>query len=298
MAPTLLTATVVPPDIDLAWTDNSDNETGFTIWRSDDGTNFTQIDTVPANTEIYTDTTAIAGQDYWYRVQAYNDDNTSDYSNTVSTKIEFAEINYGLLYNMYAFTDARNLANSGWHVPTEAEINTLITYLGGGDTAGDKMRETGTEHWTTEAGATNESGLTLRGSGERNTDGTFDGLQQYYIFISTTAGVPNTTRGFVVSTSGIINTNFYYKEGHPIRLLKDSTSKSEGETGTYIGNDGKVYPTIAIGAIGSEQEWMAMPLAETKYRNGDLIPEVTNNATWAGLATGAWCYYNNDPSNM
>lgn len=201
---------------------------------------------------------------------------------------------YGLLYNKFAFADARVLANTGWHVPSEAEINTLITYLGGGDTATDKMRETGTDHWVTAGGSTNSSGLTLRGSGERNEDGTFDGLLQYYIFISTTAGIPNANRGFVITPGGSTNTNFYNKQGHPIRLLKDSTTLSEGEIGTYTGNDGKVYPTIAIGASGSVQEWTSASLAETKYRNGDSIPEVTDNAAWAALTTGALCAYNND----
>jgi uncharacterized protein (TIGR02145 family) len=30
------------------------------------------------------------------------------------------------------------------------------------------------------------------------------------------------------------------------------------------------------------------------YRNGDPIPKVTSNTAWAGLTTGAYCYYNND----
>ena len=30
------------------------------------------------------------------------------------------------------------------------------------------------------------------------------------------------------------------------------------------------------------------------YRNGDLIPKVTDAAAWAALTTGAYCYYNND----
>lgn len=61
-----------------------------------------------------------------------------------------------------------------------------------------------------------------------------------------------------------------------------------------VGNDGKVYPTVAIGT----QVWMAANLAETKYRNGDTIPTVTDNTTWAGLTTGAKCAYNNDESNV
>ena len=32
----------------------------------------------------------------------------------------------------------------------------------------------------------------------------------------------------------------------------------------------------------------------TTYRNGDVIPQVTDPASWAGLTTGTWCYYNND----
>jgi len=38
-------------------------------------------------------------------------------------------------------------------------------------------------------------------------------------------------------------------------------------------------------------------LKVTRYRNGDPIPNVTNNSTWAGLSTGAYCYNNNNPAN-
>lgn len=42
------------------------------------------------------------------------------------------------------------------------------------------------------------------------------------------------------------------------------------------------------------QSWMTKNLNVSTYRNGDLIPKVTDNATWAALTTGAYCYYNND----
>lgn len=49
-APTGLTARAVSRlRIDLAWTDNSGNESGFTIERSTDGVTFTEIATVAAN---------------------------------------------------------------------------------------------------------------------------------------------------------------------------------------------------------------------------------------------------------
>ena len=35
----------------------------------------------------------------------------------------------------------------------------------------------------------------------------------------------------------------------------------------------------------------------SKYRNGEVIPQVQDPDAWAGLTTGAWCYYNNDATN-
>lgn len=40
--------------------------------------------------------------------------------------------------------------------------------------------------------------------------------------------------------------------------------------------------------------WMTENLDVSTYSNGDPIPKVTDAATWAGLTTGAYCYYDND----
>ena len=48
--------------------------------------------------------------------------------------------------------------------------------------------------------------------------------------------------------------------------------------------------------IGSQQ-WMKVNLDVVTYRNGNVIPQVTDATTWANLTTGAWCYYKNDPKN-
>jgi len=53
---------------------------------------------------------------------------------------------YGALYNWYAVNTGK-LAPKGWHVPSDAEWTTLITYLGGDSIAGGKMKETGMSHW-------------------------------------------------------------------------------------------------------------------------------------------------------
>jgi len=66
---------------------------------------------------------------------------------------------YGALYNWYAVNTGK-LAPTGWHVPTEAEWNTLIAYLGGESVAGGKLKEAGTSHWSSpNTGATNEVGF-------------------------------------------------------------------------------------------------------------------------------------------
>ena len=53
---------------------------------------------------------------------------------------------------------------------------------------------------------------------------------------------------------------------------------------------GKTYKEIIIG----NQTWTSENLSTCKYRNGDPIPHVKDDATWASLTTGAYCYFNND----
>lgn len=95
---------------------------------------------------------------------------------------------YGYLYNWYAVDDSKNIAPAGWHVPTDAELTTLTTYLGGTGVAGGKMKELGTTHWNSpNTGATNESGFSGLPGGYRDHDnGTFGGLGGYAYFWSST----------------------------------------------------------------------------------------------------------------
>jgi hypothetical protein len=85
--PTNLTATGTTSNggklkINLAWTDNANNETGFLVERSLDKGTFAQIGSTAANVTSYSDTTAVSGTIYNYRVAAYNVGGNSGYSNT------------------------------------------------------------------------------------------------------------------------------------------------------------------------------------------------------------------------
>src|SRR6185295_10936194 len=63
-APDTLTATATSTSISLRWADKSNNESGFRIYRSTDGVNFTQINTVGRGKTSYSDTTAAVGTTY------------------------------------------------------------------------------------------------------------------------------------------------------------------------------------------------------------------------------------------
>jgi uncharacterized protein (TIGR02145 family) len=60
-----------------------------------------------------------------------------------------------------------------------------------------------------------------------------------------------------------------------------------------IGGSATASTTVAIGG----QIWQNSNLEVATYRNGDVIPQVTDATAWGGLTTGAWCYYNNDSAN-
>jgi hypothetical protein len=81
-APTGLTAVAVSSlQINLNWTDNSNNENGFAIEQSSDGVNFTQIATVGVNiTNYQVISNLVAGTTYYFRVRAYNNYQTLSYS--------------------------------------------------------------------------------------------------------------------------------------------------------------------------------------------------------------------------
>lgn len=251
------------------------------------------------------------GQDF-YHSYVYTPAPSGGYGllyNWYATQDQQAGIKYGYLYNWYAATDSRNICSDGFHIPSDEEIITLSSYLDSAtdiytlgeisSIVGGKLKEVGILHWNTpNSGANNSAKLNIRGSGVRLRDGTFYAFGQYSShWGSTLVGEApynfpvrfNTTKEF----ASFIRSNDYREEGKSLRTLKDYTILTDGQTGTYTGNDGKVYRTICIGT----QEWLADNLSETKYRNGDLIPEVTDNTAWAALTTGARCSYNNDESN-
>ena len=74
-------------ELTLSWNDNSNNEDGFRIERSSDGSSFAEIATVGANVATYKDKTIAEDQNYTYRVRAFNEFGNSGYSNSASGSV-------------------------------------------------------------------------------------------------------------------------------------------------------------------------------------------------------------------
>ena len=63
--------------------------------------------------------------------------------------------------------------------------------------------------------------------------------------------------------------------------------------GTTVIYNGVIYNTIQIG----DQCWFKENLRTTKYNDGTSITNITNNSTWTSTTSGAYCCYDNNPSN-
>lgn len=165
--------------------------------------------------------------------------------------------------------------------PVEPEVTTTPivsiksrTAYGGGNITFDGGAEVTARGvcWGTDPSPTVADSKTIDGAGEGS----------YYSFLS---GLAPTTVHYVRA----------YATNSAGTGYGDELSFTTANTTNYITDfDGNEYLTVTIGA----QVWMAENLKVTHYRNGDPIPNVTDNQTWQFFTTGAHCTYNNDTTNV
>lgn len=79
-APTSLSGTESSGNINLTWTDNASDETGFVLERKRGGGNYYQIATPAANATSASDTDVDPGYTYTYRIKAVNGGGSSTYA--------------------------------------------------------------------------------------------------------------------------------------------------------------------------------------------------------------------------
>ncbi|BAL80363.1 fibronectin type III domain-containing protein [Caldisericum exile] len=73
-------------EVHLTWKDNSNDEDSFTLERKTEGTSYSVVKNLSANTIETNDTGLIPGTKYYYRIRTHNTYGFSDYSNEVSVE--------------------------------------------------------------------------------------------------------------------------------------------------------------------------------------------------------------------
>jgi len=133
---------------------------------------------------------------------------------------------YGKLYNWYA-VNTGILCPTGWHVPSEAEMTELITYIGGVDNAGGKLKTSGISLWDSpNTGGTNLSGFdALPGSNNNNYGTMYDDIGSNATFWSADENEANTYQAWYIKlfydSSGAEYTDLEKRYGFSVRCLKD-----------------------------------------------------------------------------
>lgn len=133
------------------------------------------------------------------------------------------EATYGRLYNWYAVNDARGLAPATYHVPSDVEVATLISFLGGTFVAGGAMKEEGSCHWNSPNIATNSSGFTGISSGFRwsNNGGFFGKGPSNNWWTSTDYGSDGGRYSLTASNEDATQSTINKTNGFSVRLIKD-----------------------------------------------------------------------------
>ena len=150
-APTNLAATAASSSqVNLSWTDASNNETGFQVERSTGGSPFTLLTTVAANVTAFSDNGLTASTTYSYRVRASNAAGNSAFTATVSATTPAAPGGSGAVF--FVSTTGNN-SNNGLTAATAFatlqfcanRANPGDTYLvADGDYAGFNLSRSGT----------------------------------------------------------------------------------------------------------------------------------------------------------
>jgi len=228
---------------------------------------------------------------------------------TTTTTIDCPEgmCGYGLLYNQYAVQDVRNIANTGWHVATYDEVGDLIEWAGGYKDVvevgaetyyADVFVEPNPDYWDgLNPIPTNTTCFSARGNSYRYEDGVFYNIGWWSsMWLAEDNAWSDIESWWDEETEqyywwwGAGSYRLMYKvSGLGVRLVMDDPSSWYSGM-LYVGNDGQTYQTVLING----DVWIVENLKETMYRNGDIIPEVTDSSEWAGLTSGALCAYDND----
>jgi hypothetical protein len=197
-APSSLSATAISSSqIDLAWTDNSGNETGFKVERNAAGGAWAEVATPAANSIACTDPGLAPSTSYSYRIRAYNASGNSAYSNTAAASTPAGGASGAHLWSNnfggpgaidnvvplgVAVDGLGEIAMAGY-VQGRGDLGTgLLTSAGAGDGFVAKYASNGTPLWSRRFGAAQEDrakAVAVDGSGNVWVTGLFRGTVDF-----------------------------------------------------------------------------------------------------------------------
>jgi uncharacterized protein (TIGR02145 family) len=137
---------------------------------------------------------------------------------------------YGAYYNWRA-VNSNKLCPSGWHVPSDPEWKILTTNLGGEINSGQKIKETGGNHWLNpSSNVTNETGFTALPGGYCNFNGIFTsssgnywmGSEAYWWTSSNAYTGGAYYRVIYPNSNAVLMGSWRNEMGLPVRCLKDN----------------------------------------------------------------------------
>jgi len=104
----------------------------------------------------------------------------------------------------------------------------------------------------------------------------------------------NTTGSYTLNLGNLNSGITYYVRAYATNAMGTSYGNQLSFTTLpVLDTIGNQYTTITING----EEWFKENLKTTKYANGTDISNVTDNASWNNLSTGAWAYYDNNVAN-
>ena len=125
---------------------------------------------------------------------------------------------------LYYWKHAIKICPQGWHLPSDSEWMTLVTFLGGESVAGGKMKEAGTSHWNfPNAGATNSGGFNALPGGKMYGNISSDAMGGECHFWSSYKSDTKGSLEFWISSGDDDFKNEFRgeKDGFSVRCLKD-----------------------------------------------------------------------------
>lgn len=148
---------------------------------------------------------------------------------------------YGKIYNWYAVSMISNNPPKSWRIPTKVDFDQLVAYVGGSTNGGTKLKYTGSTYMQQTVPSTNETGLSVIGSGSRNAAGVFANIGGISLIWSSTSNDATTAYNLPLYGNDASSTVAAGDKivGRSIRLIRNAPvglDAIEVTTGNFITN--------------------------------------------------------------